>query len=79
MGLAGLAWALHRHGGTAVRWHARWLTALLLLQVATGTANVVLSWPLLGALCHTAGAAALVAVLVSLVAPKPTHAPRATG
>jgi cytochrome c oxidase assembly protein subunit 15 len=73
-GLASLAWALHRHGGAAVRSHARWLTALLLLQVATGTVNVVLSWPLLGALCHTAGAAALLAVLVSLAAPKPPHA-----
>jgi cytochrome c oxidase assembly protein subunit 15 len=43
--------------------------ALLLLtglQVATGAANVVLQWPLVAALLHTAGAAALVMLLVSL-------------
>jgi heme a synthase len=43
--------------------------ALLLLtglQVASGAANVVLQWPLVAALLHTAGAAALVMLLVSL-------------
>lgn len=42
------------------------LLALLGAQVATGAANVVLQWPLVAALMHTAGAAALVLVLVSL-------------
>ncbi|MBP6338619.1 MAG: COX15/CtaA family protein [Vitreoscilla sp.] len=73
-GMVALGWALHGHACRAVRVHARWLLSLLLLQIATGTANVVLNWPLLGALCHTAGAAALVGVLVSLVAPIPATA-----
>jgi len=74
-GMATLAWVLRRHANRAVRSHAHWLLALLLLQVTTGTANVVLSWPLLGALCHTAGAAALVGVLVSLVVVVPSPGP----
>ena len=42
---------------------ARWLSALALLQLGTGLANVILGWPLLAALLHTAGAAGLVLVL----------------
>jgi cytochrome c oxidase assembly protein subunit 15 len=48
--------------------------ALTVLQLASGLSNVVLGWPLLAALLHTAGAAALVAVLVSLLA-RGGHAP----
>ena len=44
------------------------LLALTLLQVASGLSNVVLGWPLVAALGHSAGAAALVGVLVSLLA-----------
>ena len=47
---------------------ARCLFALTALQLASGLSNVVLGWPLLAALLHTAGAAAMVAVLVSLLA-----------
>ena len=50
---------------------ARWgwgLMALLALQVATGLSNVVLQWPLVAALMHSAGAAALVLVLTLLLA-----------
>ena len=47
---------------------ARWLLALLLMQLATGLANVILQWPLVAALAHTAGAAALVGVMVWLLA-----------
>jgi cytochrome c oxidase assembly protein subunit 15 len=43
------------------------LAALLAAQFVTGLANVVLGWPLLAALLHTAGAAALVAVLVQVL------------
>jgi len=68
-GLAALAAALWRHADPLVRGHAKALAVLLLCQLASGLGNVVLSWPLLGALCHTAGAAALVAVMVSLLAP----------
>ena len=56
-----LAWQLNRH--VALRAHSRWLAGLLGLQVATGLANVVLDWPLLAAVLHTGGAAALVVVL----------------
>jgi len=45
-----------------VKW-ARWLVLLLLIQLASGLSNVVLGWPLLGALAHTGGAAALVLCL----------------
>ena len=58
-----------------VLWHrlgqrraAAALLALTLWQVASGLSNVVLGWPLLAALGHSAGAAALVAVLSSLLA-----------
>lgn len=42
---------------------AVWIAALTALQFATGLSNVVLGWPLLAAIAHTGGAAALVTVL----------------
>jgi len=47
-----------------LRTAARVLLGLLLLQLATGTSNVVLQWPLLLAVAHTGGAALLVATLI---------------
>jgi cytochrome c oxidase assembly protein subunit 15 len=49
-------------------WHvlpvqARLLAALAAWQFASGLSNVVLGWPLVAALAHTGGAAALVSVL----------------
>jgi cytochrome c oxidase assembly protein subunit 15 len=38
-----------------------------LLQAATGLSNVVLGWPLLAAVMHTGGAAALVVVLTGII------------
>jgi len=61
--LIGLAWRLARAGA---RVEARVLMALLALQIASGLSNVVLGWPLLAALGHTAGAAALIGWLVHL-------------
>lgn len=55
------AWA-QRH---VWRRGAQALAVLGLAQLATGVSNVVLQWPLLAALAHTAGAAALVLVLTS--------------
>ena len=49
------------------RSQARWLAGLTFLQVATGLGNVVLGWPLLAAVGHTGGAAALVVVLTGVV------------
>ncbi len=56
-----LAWRLGAVAG--LRTNARWLAALLLMQFASGLANVLLGWPLAAALAHTAGAAALAVVL----------------
>ena len=56
-----LAWKLRKHSALAVQ--RPWLLGLLALQVATGLSNVVLDWPLVAAVLHTGGAAALVLVL----------------
>ncbi len=50
----------------AFRMQARWLAGLTLLQAATGLSNVVLGWPLLAAVMHTGGAAALVLLLTGV-------------
>jgi len=63
LGLAHVLW--HRIGQ---RQAALAVLVLTLLQVASGLSNVVLGWPLAAALAHSAGAAALVAVLSSLLA-----------
>ena len=52
-----LAWALSRQG---LRAQGRAMGLLALLQLLTGLSNVVLGWPLLAAVLHTGGAAALV-------------------
>ena len=57
-----LAWRLRRV--PALRGQARWLAGLALLQLATGLGNVLLGWPLLAAVLHTGGAAALAVALV---------------
>lgn len=59
--LGWLAWRLHAQGG--LRRQALWLAGLALWQLASGLSNVVLGWPLLAALAHTAGAAGLVLAL----------------
>lgn len=60
-----LAWQLRRVA--ACQQAARWLLAVLLLQLLTGLSNVVLDWPLLAAVMHTGGAAALLVILVGLL------------
>ena len=60
--LGALAWQLNRV--RPLRVHSRWLAFLTALQLATGLSNVVLGWPLLAAVLHTGGAAALVLVMV---------------
>jgi heme a synthase len=59
------AWRMHRV--PALRQAARWLTGLTALQILSGLGNVLLGWPLWAALAHTAGAAALVMVLTSVL------------
>jgi cytochrome c oxidase assembly protein subunit 15 len=48
----------------ALRASAHVLLACLLLQLLTGLSNVVFDWPLVAAVLHTGGAAALVVVLM---------------
>ena len=50
-----------------------WVGALAAVQLASGLSNVVLGWPLLAALLHSAGAAALVAITTSILS-RPTMA-----
>ncbi len=61
-----LAWALWCR--PALRTQGAVLAALLLAQLLSGLSNVVLDWPLVAALAHTAGAAALVLMLSLLLA-----------
>ncbi|QNP47834.1 COX15/CtaA family protein [Diaphorobacter aerolatus] len=59
--LFALAWRMHR--AQVLRDPMRWLVGLALLQFLTGLSNVVLDWPLVAAVLHTGGAAALLVVL----------------
>jgi len=61
-----LAWRLWRVSG--MRPGARALLLLAAWQFASGLSNVVLDWPLLAAVGHTGGAAALVIVLTGALA-----------
>ncbi|MBU6501645.1 MAG: COX15/CtaA family protein [Burkholderiales bacterium] len=56
-----LAWRLRR--SAALRPQARWIAGLMLWQLATGLGNELLGWPLVSAVSHTGGAAALAVVL----------------
>jgi heme a synthase len=58
---------LWREASDPSRRAALLLGSLLLLQLLSGLSNVLLDWPLFAALAHTSGAAALVALLVSLM------------
>jgi cytochrome c oxidase assembly protein subunit 15 len=72
--LLGLAAALRQ----SVPRYARGLFAVAALQTLTGLSNIVLGWPLLAAVAHTGGAAALVTLLASLLAhSRSSHSPSA--
>ena len=62
--ITGLIMQLKRY--PALRSLKLWLMMILTLQILTGIGNVVLGWPLLAAVMHTGGAAALVLVLTKL-------------
>ncbi|WP_119153778.1 COX15/CtaA family protein [Caldimonas tepidiphila] len=64
-----LAWRLLARGRTepALRRFGLGLAGLLLWQLASGVSNVVLGWPLVAAVAHTGGAAALVVLLSTLI------------
>ena len=63
------------HRAQILRDQKRWLAGLTLLQFLTGLSNVVLDWPLVAAVLHTGGAAALLVVLTwGLAASRPAGA-----
>jgi cytochrome c oxidase assembly protein subunit 15 len=59
--LVWLGWCLRQQPGLAPG--GKWLLGLSALQLITGLSNVVLGWPLLAAVMHTGGAAAMVVTL----------------
>ncbi len=63
--LLAVAWQLGRV--PAMRRYALWTGGLALWQLATGLGNVLLGWPLLAAVSHTGGAAALVIALTGAI------------
>jgi cytochrome c oxidase assembly protein subunit 15 len=65
--LVWLAWLLHACGERATQRWAIALVGIALWQLASGLSNVVLGWPLLSALAHTAGAAGLIVLLTTLI------------
>ena len=75
LALGVMAWQLSQV--PALQRHARWLAGIAAWQLLTGLSNVVLDWPLIAALSHTAGAAALVMLLTWTLSTTATHpAPR---
>ena len=56
-----LVWTLRKQPALASQ--RKWLLGLIVLQFLTGLSNVVLDWPLVAAVLHTGGAAALVTVM----------------
>jgi len=65
--LALFAWCLHASGDARLHHWALGFAGVALWQLASGMGNVLLGWPLLAAVAHTAGAAALVMLLTMLV------------
>jgi cytochrome c oxidase assembly protein subunit 15 len=63
-----LAWRLLAGGDPSARPWALGLVAIAAWQTASGLGNVLLGWPLVAAVAHTGGAAALVVVLTFLIA-----------
>ena len=67
LGTALLAWRLHATAQPALRRWAFAIGSVAVWQLATGLSNVVLGWPLIAAVAHTGGAAALVVLLSVLI------------
>ena len=65
--LAWLIWRLRASGDAVLRRYGLGLAALGAWQLVTGLSNVVLGWPLVAAVAHTAGAAMLTMLLTSLL------------
>ena len=65
--LALFAWRMHASGEAALRRWAFGFAGVAAWQLASGLGNVLLGWPLVAAVAHTAGAAALVMLLTALI------------
>ena len=63
-----LAWRLNATGAPVLRRWALALVGVAAWQLASGLGNVLLGWPLLAAVAHTGGAAALITLLALLLA-----------
>lgn len=66
-----LAWRLWSRPG--LERTGRLVLGLALWQLVTGLSNVILDWPLVAAVAHTGGAAALVTVLTGLIVSTRAH------
>ncbi|MEO8806544.1 MAG: COX15/CtaA family protein [Burkholderiaceae bacterium] len=66
--LALLSWSLFASAQPELRRGAFGVAAVAAWQLASGLSNVVLGWPIVAAMAHTAGAAALVTLLAVLLA-----------
>jgi cytochrome c oxidase assembly protein subunit 15 len=62
-----LTWRLMASGQPGARPWAFALVGIAAWQTTSGLGNVLLGWPLVAAVAHTAGAAALVVVLTFLI------------
>ena len=62
-----LAWGLWRQGDERLRAWSRGVALIAAWQLASGLSNVLLGWPLIGALAHSAGAAAWVVLMSALL------------
>ncbi len=65
MGL--LVWRLHADGQADTRRWAHIISAVAVWQLVSGLSNVVLGWPLIAAVAHTGGAAALITLLTVML------------
>lgn len=68
LAIAALVWRLCAAGTPDLRRWAGGLAAVVGWQLISGLSNVVLGWPLLAAVAHTGGAAALVVMLTVMLA-----------
>ncbi|MEO8526630.1 MAG: COX15/CtaA family protein [Caldimonas sp.] len=72
--IAVMAWRLIAVGGREARPWGWSVVCIAVWQTASGLGNVLLGWPLVAAVAHTAGSAALVVVLtVLIVRTRPSH------
>ena len=65
--MALLVWRLHADRQISTRRWAHIITAVAVWQLVSGLSNVVLGWPLIAAVAHTGGAAALITLLTVML------------